>query len=304
MGAFIRQCQLFIKPLDEVDGGGDVSDAIVINSEGRQQDLRISFRIMKNTMGFPNTSNVVIYNLSQATRQELAKSGKAISIQAGYKQGGAKLQTITTGAIGSYINSREGGVVKTNIFSLDGGQSLGIGRYWKAWRSEQQLKDIVKDVASNLKGVTVSEDEIKLDGIQVGRKGRTLVGRCVDILDELGRQWGFSWYIDNGVMKAIPDVSSSQTTFTISYKNKNLIHATPTIDNLVQIQTGIEIQTFLDPRIKPFDNIELESEVAPNLNGTYNVTNVSFIGDTHGKQWFTIIQCIFKGAQLQEQLNG
>lgn len=304
MSNFIREVQLFIGPLDEVQGGGSRTQAIVIKSSGKQNEQRLGFTVQKNTMGSVNSSQIVIYNLSQKTRQIIAKSGTNIILQAGYKQGNLTLQTIAKGSVSNTISERQGGDIITTINALDGAQGTAIGRFSNSYKGQIELSKIVEDVARKIPGVQVSKNEIKLTD-KMGKKGATFTGRCTHILDRLSRHWGFSWSIQNGVFKALPDESTSGNLFEISTKLGNLIHTTPRIDNVLQVVTGVEINSVLDPRIQPYDQVKLTSSVSPSLDGTYQITNLTHSGDTHGNQWVTNLQCLYNLGQIQANIaNG
>lgn len=291
--------QVFIGPLSEIQGGGDANQAIVIKSSGRFDEQRISFTVDRNTMGSPNFTRITIYNLTESTRQIIAKSGTNVLLQAGYKQGNLAIQTISRGAIASSISERSQGDVVTTINVYDGLQGLGVGRFSKSYNGQQKLSKIIGDIARQIPGVTVNSQEIQLGNQTLGKKGLSLNGRCNNLLDRLSRQWGFSWSIQNGVFKAIPDEATTGSTFDVSTELGNLLHTTPRIDNVLQVVTGVEIKSILDPRMQPFDKVNLTSSVSPSLNNTYQITNLTHAGDTHGVQWTTTMQCLYNIGQIQ-----
>ena len=110
-GVFIRRAQVSVGPLKEsqwVGGVGPVSgfgegdstnQAVVFNSEGGNEDLRITFRVVKNIMslGNPNTLEVTLYNLTEQSKQLLSREATNILLQLGYLEGATKLQTVATG---------------------------------------------------------------------------------------------------------------------------------------------------------------------------------------------------------------
>ena len=295
-GVFIREAQLFILPLSEAQGGGSVNQAVVINSKGRKDDLRIDFRIRKNIVatGMPNSIEVSVYNLSNATRQLLSKSATNIEFQVGYVEGNAKLQTVAKGGIASVVTLREGADYRTTIFCYDGLDGLAQAVSQKAFAGNTILKSIVQELAEDVPGIEVSEVDIKIDsGIVVGTKGRVLSGSTPSLLDKLAREFGFNWSVQNGVFKALQDGFVGGQNFRIGSDTGNLLSATPAIDNINQVVAGIDIQTVLDPRITAGDSVTLVSKLNEFINGTYQTTFVTHIGDTHGQVWQTNIQCLF-----------
>lgn len=299
-GSYIREVQLFIGPLTEIQGGGDPNQAILIKSSGLSSDLNISFRVQKSIMGTPGFASIVVYNLTNETKQVLAKSKTNILLQAGYQQGENALQTIAQGAIASTQSERDGGDIKTTIISYDGLQGMGLAVSNKNYAKQVQLATIVKDLASDIKGVAVNTDEIKLDDtLQTGTKGMSLSGKTTDLLADLAHQYGFSWSVQSGVFKAVPDITSTGNIYDISSADGNLIHATPVISNVLQQITGVEITSVLDPRIQPYDFVNLTSTVNPQLNNKYYVQDVVHTGETHGEQWVTVIKTLLNPSQFE-----
>ncbi len=299
MTNFIREVQMFVGPLSEVQGGGDKQQAIILKSSGLDSDLNIVFKVDKNTMGSPNFSTIEIHNLSTETRQALSKVKTNVELQAGYREGNTALQTIAIGSIASIISERIEGDIKMTVNAYDGAEGMGVGKFSKSYAGQVQLSKIVTDVANSIPGIQISSANIKLGTQPVGKKGMVLAGRSTTILNKLSRNWGFSWSVQNGVFKAIPDEAKAGATFEVSTELGNLLHVTPRIDNVLQTVTGVEITSILDPRLQPYDNVKLISTVAPELNNTYQITNLTHQGDVHGDVWTTVIQCLFNLGQIQ-----
>lgn len=304
IGSYIRQAQVLISPLRESLGMNNRASAVVINSTGRENDIRIVFTVQKNimAMGQPNVLQVSFYNLSPGTKQLLSKQATAFLLEVGYERGDTPLQVVASAGISSVISRREGENVVTTIFGYDGQDGLAQSVSNKAYRGITSLKEIVADLASSIPGVEVSINNIDIGNLTTGSKGRVLSGRTSTLLQNLAREFGFSWTIDNGVFKALSDTLTSGNLYNISSdsggQNGNLISATPRVDNVVQRFFGVDISTILDPRINPGDLIRLTSSVNPQLNNTYQATTVAHVGDTHANTWSTNITCLFNQEQI------
>ncbi len=302
IGSYIRQAQVLISPLRESAGTIDRNEAIVINSTGNKNDIRIVFTVQKNimAMGQPNEIQISFYNLAPATRQLLSKQATAFLLEVGYERGGVPLQTVASAGIASVKPGRQNENITTTIFGYDGQDGLAQAVSSKAYDGVTRLKDIVSELAADIPGVDVSIGNIRInDNLSTGSKGRILTGRTSNLLYRLAREFGFSWTVDNGVFKAISDSLTSGNLFNISSKNGALLNVNPRIDNVIQRYIGIEISTVLDPRISPGDLIKLDSQVIPQLNNTYQATNVTHVGDTHANAWTTNITCLFNQRQIQ-----
>lgn len=314
-GVFIRRAQVNVGPLKEsqwVGGVGPIAgfgedegtnQAVIFNSEGGNEDFRITFRAVKNIMalGAPNTLEVTLYNLTEQSKQILSREATNVLLQVGYLEGATKLQTVATGGITSVTSEREEGDIKTTMFSYDGMDGLAQSVSYKAYKGNTTLKNIVKALAEDIPGVESSDENIKIpSNIIVGTKGRVFAGRTSDHLDKLAREYGFNWSVQSGVFKVFLDTFIDGNTYEISTKASNLISATPRIDNIAQVVTTIDIETILDPRINPGDIVNLTSDINPTLNNRYQVTFISHVGDTHGDVWQSNIQCVLNDEARQQ----
>jgi hypothetical protein len=300
-GVFIRQAQLLIYPIAESVDTADTVQAIVIDSSGLPDELRMVFRIEKNicSLGMPNVFEISIYNLSNATKQLLSKQATAIEFQLGYKEGLDGVVKVARGGISTVASDREEGDIKTSITCFDGLAGLAEANSSRSYVGSIALAKIVKDLANDIPGIEVSELNIKLDNTKaVGSKGRVFAGRTSSILNKLAREFGFNWSIQLGVFKVVQDNFTEGNLYQISTAAGNLINASPRLDNVNQIINGVDITTILDPRIQPGDLIELTSTVNPVLNNRYQITSISHIGDTHGDTWVSEIQCLLNDAQV------
>jgi hypothetical protein len=287
---FIRTVDLIIGPLTEDQGGGPVKSAYRIISTGDRNSLRVKFNVKKTLLGAPNPSTIEIYNMSRASLERIKKSLSRVRLEVGYEN--AENTLLTQGAIKSIEVERQGADVITRIVLLDGwgGQIKGITN--RTYGAKQSVADIVRDIASNMPGVTIGD--IDVDGI-IGRGGLTVSDRSADMLDRLAGQYGFSWSIQNGTFQAISDKRTLSRIVEISSKQRNLIKAVPVLNGPEQIQTALEIQAILNPRVTPGHKVKLTSDLNPRLNGFYKVHEVDFDGDTGDQSWNMTIRSITFG---------
>jgi hypothetical protein len=289
MTAFLRFCRVTIG-LSATGGLAPITRALVFESSGKGNDLRIEFTVVKSIMGDPNMTHLVITNLTKESRNVLSTQGVTIQLEGGYLESDVPIQTLSLGALSRAIPSvREGPTIRTFFTAFDGVSAISEALYIKTYAGQFQVADVVRDAAQTFPGIQVGD--IQVSGT-LGPKGVSWAGKTSDFLDILARHYGFSWSIQNGVFQAITDNTSNTKTYTISYKTKNLHNASPIIDNELQIVKGIEIKATLDGRIIPGDQVNLVSEVNPELNGVYIVSRVTHVGDTHGlsDNWTTTIQ--------------
>lgn len=296
-GVFIREVQFFAFPLTESEGGGDVSQAKIFNSSGKNTDLRISFRVNKFIMslGTPDTTEVTLYNISENSKNLLAKKATNVSLEIGYKEGAGQLQLVSTGGIASVTSERQGPDIKTIVFAYDGQDGFVQAVSKKAFKGNTTLKSLVVALANDIPGVKVSPENIKIpNDVVVGSKGRVVAGRTTHFLSRLAEEFGFNWTVQQKVFKAVPDNNLTGNTYIVNSESGNLIRVTPQIDNIAQVATTLNIEMVMDTRINPGDFIDLKSNINPTLNGRFQVTSISHVGDTHSDVWQSNIQCIIK----------
>lgn len=289
MSEFIRRVQVLIGPLTEVEGGGNKSRAISIDSTGRAEDYRIQFAVTKTITGAPNVTKLRVTNLPEKERLGIKASHTNVQLYAGY-MAGVQPQLLSKGGVMSSLSVHDGSEIVTAFNALDGYESMTLGTFRRSYGQGVQLSSVVTDLANSMPGITIGT--INIDGT-TDFKGIASSGRTVDTLNKLANQYGFSWSIQNGIFQALKDNVPLNRAFNISWQNKSLIGCSPILNGPAQIQSGIEIKATLDPRVAPGTQVRLESKISPGLNGTYPVHAVDFSGDTHGDDYTMVIKSYF-----------
>lgn len=281
-----RQIELLIGPLTQQSGGGPSSQAFRIFTTGRQDELRVRFNIKKTILGAPNSSQIVIYNLKEDSRNRISANLSSVQLSVGYDD---NIRKLSSGGILSSIPAPSFPQIETRINALDGYGSTTFATYNRTFSQAEPVSNVVEEIARTLPNVTIGD--ISVNGI-LGPKGGSFSGRSAASLDELADQWGFSWSVQDGVFQAISDGTSSNRVFDLNTENGTLISVLPITSGPLQQVIGTEITSILDPRIRPGDQVRVNSSVSPTLNGVYTVTNIDFAGDSHGKQWECKIQSL------------
>ncbi len=279
MSDFLRYCELVVGPLaDWQNNGGNRNQAIKIVADGSNKNLRIGFNANKTITGEPNKIDILVYNLSNQTRQAIRSNLTKIELIAGYESSRDSVGLVASGAIMSVVSRRQGSDIITNITAYDGYGGMVRGAYSRAFASGTSLAQAVRDVAGTIAGVTVGK--INVTG-NLPAKGIALSGSSTAQLNKLADQFGFSWSVQDGIFQAISDKSDSGNGFSFSSQS-NLITCVPLLNGPLQVQVGVEIAAKFDARMKPGDRMIVQSDVAPQLSGTYKATSVGLAFDSHG----------------------
>lgn len=280
----IRQVELVIGPLAEYEGRGEPAEALRIFSTGGVHDLRVQFSARRTIGGAPNQTDIVITNLSEASRNRTRNNLTRVELFAGYREGdGAGLRKVASGAITSSTPIDNIPDIETVLTALDGFGGMSRGVFRKSFGPGVLIATVVKDVAASMPGVTIG-DNVNMVG-KLGAAGRTFAGRAAEILDDLAAQWGFSWSVQNGVFQVVNDDTSLDTIHLLSYRDGSLRSVKPLLSGPMQVRTGVEIKGTLNPRIYPGEQVRVESKINKALDGVYTLKEHDLVGETHGEDW-------------------
>lgn len=283
---FIRNIEVLIGPLPEWQGGGKKEKAIRILADGSNETLRIKFSIRAHIISTASPTIVTIYNLGPGIRNSLQQAGAQIIIRAGW--GNTGMLNVFQGSILSAVHMREGADIVTILSSLSGGGGLNRAIVSHSVKGGATLSSIVKSVASKIPGVTVSSKLIQVPNVKIGNQGLSLSGSASDVLNKLARVYGFNWWIDKGVFKALSDLKGlAGSIVNVSSANGFLIRAEPILASPMQIQSGVAIVSLFNPLIEAGGVIKLDSKLNPKLSGSYLVHSLSHSGDSHSSSWTT-----------------
>ena len=308
---YIRGLTVAIGPLTESENADGVNSGgqapfLEFTTTGKQNEFRVQFTIYKSSLGSPpNSSKILIYNLSKATVASISKRYTSCAMEMLYgnpEPGGegilvsksgvqTDLGLVSSGAVTNVYEYRQEGEIITQISTYDGinGTSLGIFTY--NHQGTIQLNEVIKQAVATLPGVKTGTLNVSA---QTGSKGITMAGRTTDILSRLASQYGFTWWINDGTFNAIDDGVTTSNIFSVSSNAGNLQNVSPILSDVVNIQIGVNVTMLLEPRLQPNDQLSIVSTVVPSLNGTYTVTNLTHNGDTHegGNSWVTEVECL------------
>lgn len=275
---FLRYCEVIIGPLADWQGGGSTGEAIRVIADGTSENLRVAFNVVKGITGSPNKIDVAIWGLSQKTRMAIRGNLTKIQIMAGYSSSASSIALVASGGILAAIPERQGPDIVLKLTALDGFGGMVRGAYSRAFSGQTPVSAVVGDIAASMPGVTVGL--IDLDG-NLFQKGQQFSGASADQLNSLGDQYGFSWSVQDGVFQAVGDDRDTGRTFLFTSES-NLISAVPLLNGPMAENVGVEVVAKFDARMKPGDQMIIQSSVNPLLDGSYKVTSVNLQFDSHG----------------------
>lgn len=278
MADFLRRCELLIGPLAEWQGGGPAANALRIVADGSNSRLRVAFTASKTITGDPNKVEISIYNLAKETRQAIRGNLAKVQLIAGYTSGSDNFGLVASGALMSAVTARENADIVTRLTVFDGYGGMTEGSYSRSFAGGTPVETVVRDLAGSLPGV--DPGLISISG-ELPPKGMQLSGATKDQLNKLADQQGFSWSVQDGVFQAVGDRETTGNTYAFDSRT-NLMSCGPLLNGPLQAQVGVEMTAKFEARLKPGDTMVIRSEISPDLNGAYKVTQVDLSFDSHG----------------------
>lgn len=251
-----------------------LSDAFV--STGKQDDYKINARIHKAIQGIPSATSIMIHNLAAGTRSALSSAflRYKVEIKAGWEKGsGPRPALCFRGTAFSAVHNRAGTDIVTSIHAVSMMEDLAREEIRLTWPMGQPIRDITLKLARLLPNVTV--DASRVVGVKgsVGFKGWSHCGSVREALDQLAREYGFSWTIIDGYFQAVGDKDSIGGAVTI--KDPYLVDVNPLLSGPLQVATGLKARCTFSPDLNPGRNIQIQSTISSRFNGQpYRMSSV------------------------------
>ena len=251
--------------------------------------LTLVINITRRAWGSLNSGNFMVYNLSAATRKDIqfdyaidagGKEGKGASfnLRAGYISEGY-LPIIFKGTLQSARSYREGPNVITEIDALDGGDAVYRGQTELTRNFPlNPINDVGKLISSlNKYGVTLGALGTIITNMKSTR-GVTWIGSTFGILKKIAKDQGGYACIDMEKVYMMAD----NDVLIVPGAIPRLDSSTGMIGTPRRSGWTVDAQMLFEPRIQLNQQLEVRSEVAPDLNGKYRLQVISHRGIISG----------------------
>ncbi len=250
-------------------------------------DLRITFSIKKGSGKEPNTCEVSIFNLAEATRRQLETKPLLIELVAGHDN---EFHHLFTGDLRFGSSTFVSPDWKTTLHLGDGDRAYKHGRATKSYDNHATLRTILHDAAKGM-GLELPNDFLAAASADLATQfasGETQHGPARDELTRLLTPFGYQWSIQNGKLVILKEDAStgalpievSQDTGMIGspeYGSPEKSGKAPTLG----------ARSLLYPAITPGNQVKVRSTALAPGNAIFKVDSVEHKGDTHGDDWFT-----------------
>lgn len=250
----------------------------------RNEILRVTFKVERDRGKSPNTAEIAVYNLAEATRAKVSEKGIATVLEAGYS---GQSSTIFSGKLEAGKSVRDGVDWITSFQSTDGGKELREGRINLSFK-KVSIAGAFERVAESL-GLGLGNAREKLaqgnirGAVTEFANGLVMSGPSRKELDRLAKTYGYTWSVQNGQLQLLgPNDAIEPNDAIILDSDRGMIGSPESGEKGV-----VEARALLIPQLEPGRAVALSSV---QVSGFYRVDKVTYTGDTHGKDWFADLE--------------
>lgn len=251
-------------------------------------NLRITFDIIKTNESICNQASIVIYNLSENSRNQIKDLDTEITLHAGYSEyTGVKL--VFKGNVLRANHTYSLPDIMTKIEAGDGIKALRETRNTVSFEEKTKVKDVLQKVAGDL-GLEIREiPEVEGEYAQ----GFSFVGSVKDALDKVCERCDASWSIQDNQLQITKDKAASVHAPVKINKIDGLLEKLEPLGDVRQyllgtddvIKSGYRFRTLLNPDIQPGRKLTLGG-----YPGAFRVERVQHQGDNFEGDFISIVE--------------
>jgi len=277
------------------------------------QNLRVSFHIKKTSTSECNTASIQIYNLNKDDREHIngLPLNNLVIVKAGYI---AKDQEIifVGNTLLSSINIERPNVI-TKIEAQDGKFAMNQLKFSITYQAGTFAVKILKDILNKSKsGLDVNHVDWSQITDRQYKNGFCFQGEAKVLLTNVCNYLEAEWSIQNNQMKIFPSGKNNTAQIIYLTPETGLIGSPEKLldDSLAlhgtlrkkettkevgvtgkkyrkTIGGGYKFKSLLQPFVEPGSVIQVKCDAISDLK--FRVVEVEHIGDTHGNDWYSII---------------
>lgn len=270
----------------------DARDGVGANS------MHIAFSVERDHKRTPNNAELVLWNLSQGSRDALSKLATVpVLIEAGYAD---DVGVIFLGDLRSARSKREGPDIITRVSAGDGESKIRTARINKTFKAGTPIGDVLGSLGKAL-GVKPGNVE-RFRAAALANGGRTLTraltvsGSVFDELDRLCRSCALDWSVQNSELQ-LRDATAPATGFAegpLLRSDSGLIGdvetevATETKDGVAKGQTIVSGSCLMRADLTPGRSFRVEAAGSDGFTGNLLCRSTVHQGDSHSSDSWTV----------------
>lgn len=264
-------------------------------------ELRVSFRVEKSLVNYPQLAEITVYNLDETHRNQIEEAGLPFRLSAGHEDTGIAL--LFSGEVKNVVHEYIKPDWQTKIFSKNGDRAINESTINKTLPAGQTAEQIAKELVKTMDGVvlgiktglsSLSNDDESL--LHSGLRATTLSGAVKNAWDKLSKKFNFDFSIDENVIDIVPNGKPANDDPPIIINQ-----AAGMIDAPERTEIGVNVKTLLRPQARLSRRFKIEAtsqkinignlffrKIPPIKNeGIYRIDKLIHVGDTHANPWFT-----------------
>lgn len=279
-------------------------------------DFRVTFSVRRGDVQTPNSCDVKIYNISDATATKVQKEFDTIILQAGYA---GNFGLIFQGSCKQIARGREDALnTYLQVTAADGDEAYNFSYIAQSLAAGSTPDNAVAAFIQHMPGISQGyKPALKANGCV---RGRVYYGAVKDELRDFAAANDCLWSIQDGKLTLIPQTSYIPGQIPVISPSTGLLGQPQ------QVQNGIAMRVLLNPFIKIGQLVKLDSSVIINplrysldvgsqasnsllatsvktsADGLYYVMRADHSGDTRGNAWFTDLICLATDATVPPDL--
>jgi len=241
--------------------------------EGRRfEELFIAFEVAKSNQSNANTATVSIYNLNARSRDLIGQEGAVYILRAGYfgLEEDPLIEILSVGNVEEIVTEKTGSDVVTKLTLTEDGKKLRDTTVDLSFGKGANTEVIVNEMAS-IMGVT--KGTVKGLTNKVFNSGASVSGKVKDRMDEIVKNDGLDWSIQNGELQILPRGDSTDETAVSLTNDSGLLTARKIKFNE---EDQVNFKSLLNPSIKIGRKIYIKNR---EIDGFFVVQNIKYVGD-------------------------
>jgi hypothetical protein len=238
--------------------------------------LRVQFEVEKTNESNPNTANIKIFNLSEATRSSLEAPDTKVSLEVGYEE---ISKVVFNGDVTKAVHDREGDVdIVTTLECGDGDNSFRNSRVSRGFPPGVSTTQIVEEL---IKSTGLARGPVLGVPPTTYPYGFSMFGMSRKYLDDICEKNDLEWSIQNEKIQILPKFLGRPGGPIVVSVDTGLVGKPNKTDK------GVEFKMLINPEVEPGRYVELQSNF---VSGTFKVRRVKMNGDNQGGDFLSEVE--------------
>jgi len=261
--------------------------------------LRIVFATHKGDTETPNSAEIKIFNLSEATESRMQREFTRVVLQAGYQ---GSIGVIFDGNIRQFRKGRDGVDSYMELIAADGDRAYNFAMVNTTRAAGSKPADRVGACQKEFQTKGVQGSTLPDLGGNALPRAKVMYGPAKQFMRNEAENTDCSWSFQDGAL------TMCKKSGYLPGEAVVLTHETGLVGTPEQTNEGIKVRCLLNARLRVNGRIKLNNASIqqaktdlkaaatrpPSMDrdGFYRIIKVEFAGDTRGQDWYADMVCI------------